>query len=629
VAAASSTSPGHGQGGLAGLTVAALGVVYGDIGTSPLYALRETFSEHHDIPVERTSVLGVLSLIFWSLIVVITIKYVLVVMRADNEGEGGILALTALVAPSDEARRRRRQLVLAGIVGAAMLYGDGAITPAISVLSAVEGLRIATPAFSPYVIPISIAILVGLFAIQRRGTEVVGTIFGPLMIAWFGVLAVLGVTQTIGNLEVLAALNPLYAVTFFTTYPLRAFVALGAVILVVTGGEALYADMGHFGIRPIRLGWFAIVLPALVLNYLGQGALLLRDPSAVESPFFLLAPNWALIPLVILATLATIVASQALISGVFSLTSQAIQLGFVPRLEVRHTSADVHGQIYLPAINWTLMVACVGLVIGFGSSASLAAAYGVAVVTTMLITTVLLAFYAREQWKWSVAKTAVVVGLLGIVDLAFLASNLLKIPQGGWFPIVLAAMVTFVMTTWVTGRHYIAQKTKRGRQPQKALIHSLTKSKIPRTQGTAVYLFRTPGAIPPAFLANLRHNHSVHESVVFLAVLTARSPRVHRARREEIEHLGSRFFQVVLTYGFMEEPDVPAALEHLIAEVAFNPNDTTYFLGKERVVATRGIGLGGLRERVFDFLHRNTRSAADYFQLPPDRVVDIGVLVEI
>jgi KUP system potassium uptake protein len=449
------------------------------------------------------------------------------------------------------------------------------------------------------------------------------------MIVWFLAMAVLGIGHTLGNLEVLAALNPLHAVSFFSTYPVRAFVALGAVILVVTGGEALYADMGHFGIRPIRLGWFAMVLPALVLNYLGQGALLLGNPEAVESPFFLLAPEWALIPLVILATLATIVASQALISGVFSLTSQAIQLGFVPRLEVRHTSADVHGQIYLPAINWTLMIACVGLVLGFGSSANLAAAYGVAVVTTMLITTVLLGFYAREHWNWSPAKTLLVVGLLGLVDLAFFASNLLKIPQGGWFPIALAAVVTFAMTTWVAGRRHVAHAIRRGRQSPEALISSLTKSGIPRTQGTAVYLFPNPGSVPPAFVANLRHNHSVHESVVFLSVRTSRSPRVHRARREEIEHLGSRFFQVVLNYGFMEEPNVPEALSHLIAEVAFHPDDTTYFLGKERVIATEGVGLGGLRERVFDLLHRNTRSAADYFQLPPDRVVDIGVLVEI
>jgi len=626
---AASTTDHDGHGGRAALILTALGVVYGDIGTSPLYAIRETFAEQHNIPVEPTSVLGVLSLIFWSLVIIITGKYVATVLRADNEGEGGILALTALVAPSDEARRRRRQLVLAGIIGAALLYGDAAITPSISVLSAVEGLQIATPALAPFVIPIATAILIGLFMLQQRGTAAVGRLFGPLMLGWFVVLGGLGLLQLVNNAEVLAALNPLHGVAFFSAYPIRAFVALGAVVLVVTGGEALYADLGHLGASPIRWGWLSIVFPGLMLNYLGQGALLLEDPSAAESPFFLLAPAWALIPLVILATVATVIASQALISGVFSLTSQAIQLGFIPRLEVRHTSADVHGQVYLPAINWALLVVCVGLVIGFGSSANLAAAYGVAVTATMLITTLLLGFYARERWRWSFLRIAGVIGLFLLVELAFFASNLLKIPTGGWFPLVLATGVTFVMTTWVTGRRYLEQKIKRGKQPQRALIASLNESGVVRTEGTAVYLFRTPGAIPPAFLANLRHNHSVHESVVFLAVEIARSPRVPRARREKIEHLGSRFFQVTLTYGFMEQPDVPAALSHLIAEVAFDPLHTTYFLGKERVVSRYGIGLRGLREDLFNFMHRNARSAADYFRLPNDRVVDIGVLVEI
>ncbi|MBA3361392.1 MAG: potassium transporter Kup [Acidimicrobiia bacterium] len=629
MAAASSTSTGRGHGGIGGLTLAALGIVYGDIGTSPLYSIRETFAEHHNIPVEPASVLGVLSLIFWALLIIITGKYVFVVMRAHNEGEGGILALTALVAPSDEARRRRRQLVFAGIVGAALLYGDAAITPSISVLAAVEGLQVAAPGLARFVIPIAAAILIGLFSIQRRGTAVVGRVFGPLMAVWFAVMAVLGAVHLFGNPAVLASLNPLYGIEFFGAYPWRAFVALGSVVLVVTGGEALYADMGHFGIRPIRIGWLGIVYPALILNYLGQGALLLGEPEAVESPFFLLAPEWALIPLVILATIATIVASQALISGVFSLTNQAIQLGFIPRLEVRHTSADVHGQIYLPAVNWALLIACVGLVFGFRSSANLAAAYGLAVTATMLLTTLLLAVHAREHWKWSWWRIGPLLGLFFVVELAFFASNVLKVPTGGWFTLALAGLATFVMTTWIAGRRYLALKIKRGRQPLKALIASLTKSKVPRTQGTAVYLFGTPGAVPPAFVANLRHNHSLHESVVFLAVKISRTPRVHRARREEIEHLGSRFYQVILNYGFTEEPDVPAALDHLIAEVAFNPLDTTYFLAKERVVGRKGVGLHGVREHLFNFMHRNTRSAADYFQLPTDRVVVIGVTVEI
>ena len=629
MAAASSTSTGRGHGGIGGLTLAALGIVYGDIGTSPLYSIRETFAEHHNIPVEPASVLGVLSLIFWALLIIITGKYVFVVMRADNEGEGGILALTALVAPSDEARRRRRQLVFAGIIGAALLYGDAAITPSISVLSAVEGLEVAAPALSRFVIPIAAAILIALFAIQRRGTALVGRIFGPLMVIWFFVIAGLGLIQILDNPAVFAALNPLHGFEFMTKYTWRAFVALGSVVLVVTGGEALYADMGHLGARPIRLGWLAVVFPALLLNYLGQGALLLKSPEAVDNLFFLLAPGWALLPLVILATIATVIASQALISGVFSLTKQAILLGFIPRMEVRHTSADVHGQVYLPAVNWTLLVVCVGLVLGFRSSANLAAAYGLAVTATMLITTTLLAFHAKEHWKWGWLQLGLVIGVFYAGEIAFFASNVLKIPTGGWFPLVLAGIVVFIMTTWIAGRRYLEHKVKRGRQPLKALITSLTKSGVHRTQGTAVYLFRTPDAVPPAFVANLRHNHAIHHSVVFLTVKTALVPRVPGARREEIEHLGSRFFKVILTYGFMQEPNVPAALEHLMAEVAFNPLDTTYFLAKERVVGRKGVGLHGVREHLFNFMHRNTRSAADYFQLPTDRVVVIGVTVEI
>lgn len=611
------------------LTIAALGIVYGDIGTSPLYSLRETFAEHHLIPVNETSVLGALSLIFWALILVITVKYVFVVMRADNDGEGGILSLTALCAPSDSDRRRRRGLVMAGMFGAALLTGEGAITPAISVLAAVEGLELAAPDLGRFVVPASVLILVALFAIQRKGTEVVGRLFGPLMLVWFVVLATLGAVEVIANPNVLAALNPAHAVEFFTTFGSRAFVALGSIVLVVTGGEALYADLGHFGASPIRLGWMAVVLPALAINYLGQGALLLASPEAVRSPFFLLAPEWALIPLVILATLATIVASQALISGVFSLTHQAIQLGFIPRLTVRHTSPDVHGQVYLPAVNWALLVVCIGLVLGFGSSANLAAAYGVAVTATMLITSILISVYAREQWGWGIGRIVAVIGLLGLIDLAFLTSNLLKIPEGGWFALLSAGLLFFVMTTWVKGRRMVSLKTRQGQQPLEKFIASLAKTEMHRTEGTAVYFFPTPGAVPPAFIANLRHNDAIHQSVVFLAVLTSKSPRVPRARRDSIHHLGSRFYQVVLEYGFMEEPDIPSALENLMAEVAFDPLHTTYFLGKERVVSRPRVGLSGSREKLFYFLHRNARSAAEYFRLPLDRVVDIGVVVEI
>ena len=617
------------MGGVAGLTLAALGIVYGDIGTSPLYSLRETFAARYGISVSEVSVLGSLSLIFWALILVITIKYVVVVMRADNDGEGGILSLTALVAPSDRERRRRSGLVLAGMFGAALLTGEGAITPSISVLAAVEGLQLVTPELSAFVIPISIAILIGLFAIQQRGTEVVGRLFGPLMLVWFLVLAVLGAVQVAGNPTVLASLNPLHAIRFFAEYQGRAFVALGSIVLVVTGGEALYADLGHFGTRPIRLGWLGVVLPALVINYLGQGALLLADPTAVESPFFLLAPAWALVPLVVLATLATIVASQALISGVFSLATQAMQLGFIPRLLVKHTSEDVHGQVYLPAVNWSLLIVCIGLVLGFRSSTNLAAAYGVAVTATMLITSILISVYARERWEWGWGRVVTIIGLFALIDLAFLSSNLLKIPEGGWFALVAAGSLFFLMTTWVKGRRLVALKSGLGRQPLDKFIASLAKSPIQRTKGTAVYFFPVPGVVPPAFIANLRHNDAVHESVVFLSVVVSKKPRVPAARRDSVRHLGSRFFQVILEYGFMEEPEIPSALNQLIAEVAFDPLQTTYFLGKERVVSKEGVGLWGLRERLFYFLHRNARSAAEYFRLPFDRVVDIGVVVEI
>jgi KUP system potassium uptake protein len=610
------------------LTVGALGIVYGDIGTSPLYSIRETFAEVHRIPVTRSSILGVLSLIFWSLIVVITVKYVTVVLRADNHGEGGILALTALVAPTDKPRRRN-VLVLAGVFGAALLYGDGAITPAISVLSAVEGVEIAAPGLSRFVVPAAIAILVGLFSIQRRGSEVVGRFFGPVMVLWFVVLALLGITQIVEHPTVLAAINPLYGVRFFTEFTSRAFIALGGVVLVVTGGEALYADLGHFGATPIRRGWFFAVLPALLLNYFGQGALLVGHPEAVRNPFFLLAPDWAIYPLVALATVATVIASQALISGVFSLTHQAIQLGFTPRMEVRHTSAVTHGQVYLPIVNWALLAACVGLVWGFGSSANLAGAYGIAVTATMIITSVLIAVFAYEHWGWSRVRLAVVIGVFLLIDLAFLGANLPKVPHGGWFTLVAAGVVFYVMTTWRTGRRLLSEKIKRARQPMQAMISSLARSKVPRIEGTAVYLFPDPGKVPPAFLANLRHNYAVHESVVFLSVATAEVPRVPRARRDEVIHLGSRFFRVTLNYGFMEEPDVPTELGYLIAEVAFDPLHTTYFLGKEHLIPNPEEGMTGFRERLFNYMHRNARSAADYFKLPVDRVIEIGTTVEI
>lgn len=621
----------HGPtGALLPLTIGAIGVVYGDIGTSPLYSLRETFAEHHNIPVTDSTVLGALSLIFWSLVIVIFFKYVMVVLRADNHGEGGIVALTALVAPSEADRNRRRLLVMLGLFGAALLYGDGAITPAISVLSAVEGVELATPALAQYVVPAAVVILVALFSIQKRGAAAVGKLFGPVMLLWFGVIGLLGLLKVLADPGVVAAINPFYAVQYFAQYTTRAFISLGGVVLVVTGGEALYADLGHFGARAIRRGWMAVVMPALLLNYAGQGALLLEDPDSVRSPFFLLAPEWALYPLIALATAATIIASQALISGVFSLTNQAVQLDFIPRMMVRHTSEQAHGQVYVPSVNWGLLVACVGLVVGFRSSANLAAAYGVAVSATMVLTSTLLAVYARERWGWSRAKVTLIIGGFLAVELAFLGANVIKIPSGGWFPLVLAALLYGLMTTWRKGRAHVAKALRRGAQPLPAVISSIARNpKVRRIEGTGVYLFPNQGRVPPAFLANLRHNDAVHESVVFLAVNTETVPRVHRARRDEITHLGSGFYQVVLSYGFMEDPDVPAELGHLMAEIAFDPLHTTYFLGKESTVTRPGVGLGSWAERTFQFMHRNARSAAAYFKLPTERVVEIGTTVDI
>jgi KUP system potassium uptake protein len=612
------------------LALAALGVVYGDIGTSPLYALRETLSEEHGIPVTAASVQGVLSLIFWSLILIITVKYVSFVMRADNHGEGGILALTALITPITRPSTRRRWLILLGLFGTALLYGDGAITPAISVLSAVEGVGFITPAFEPYVIPIAVAILIGLFTIQSRGTGMVGGMFGPIMVVWFLVLALLGIIHLADAPAVFGAINPAHAVKFFTENTTKAFVALGSVFLVVTGGEALYADMGHFGARPIRLGWYTMVLPALLIHYFGQGALLIAEPEAIEHPFFRMAPGWALVPLVVLATMATIIASQALISGVFSLTLQAVQLGYSPRVNIEHTSATEKGQVYLPTINWVLMLTCIGLVIGFRSSANLAAAYGVAVTATMVITALLFGLYARDRLGWSNGRIGAVVGGFLVLDLAFFGANILKIPRGGWFPLASGLVVFTLLTTWKTGRALLYERTGRGRQPLARVLASLSRHDAPRVPGTAVFMTPNPGEVPPAFLANLRHNHVLHEDVVFLSVRTEDVPHVLAAERDEAADLGNGFHQVTLHYGFMDEPDIPEALEAMLDDtVSFDPMYTTYFLARESVQVTELPGMQQWRERLFLLLHRNATSAASYFRLPPDRSVEIGVSVEL
>lgn len=614
------------------LSLAALGVVYGDIGTSPLYAMRESFLAHAGISVGEENVLGVLSLIFWSLMIVISLKYLAFVMRADNNGEGGILALTALIVPKHHRglRQSRRVLILIGLFGTALLYGDGMITPAISVLSAVEGLEIATPVLEPYIIPVAIGILIGLFMIQRHGTGKVGSIFGPVMIVWFSTLALLGIVHIVQNPGVLAALSPVHAARFFINNKLQGFLALGSIFLVVTGSEALYADMGHFGKRPIQLAWFGLVLPALVLNYFGQGALVIGDPSAIDSPFYRMAPTWALWPLLILATAATIIASQALISGAFSLTMQAVQLGYLSRVRILHTSETESGQIYIPAINWTLMAACVGLVLGFRSSSGLAAAYGVAVATTMVITTVLFFIVTRERWKWSKpVAVSISVGFL-FIDLSYFGANLFKVPDGGWFPLIIGAAIFVVMTTWKRGRELLAARLRHGELSIERFIGSIAHNPPTRVTGTAVYLSSRPGATPPAMLVNFRHNEVLHETVVILSISTSDVPRVAQARRAKVWDLGDGFFQVVLAYGFMEEPNVPEALTSIVHPgFGIRPEHTTYVLGRETVLASDREGMAMWRERLFAMMSRNATSAARFFHLPAEQCLEIGMQVEI
>lgn len=609
----------------------ALGVVYGDIGTSPLYAFREALGEAYGLEVSQGNIFGILSLIFWSLVIVISIKYIVFVLRADNDGEGGILALTALITPpGGDHRGKRRYLILLGLFGTALLYGDGAITPAISVLSAVEGLRFATPVFEPYIIPLAIVILGALFAIQRRGTGSVGSMFGPIIIVWFGSLAALGIAQIVQQPEVLTALLPSHAVAFFSEHPVGAFLSLGSIFLVVTGGEALYADLGHFGAKPIRLAWFGLVLPGLILNYLGQGALMLSNPDTVENPFFMMAPSMLTIPLVILATMATVIASQALISGAFSLTMQAIQLDYLPRMGVRHTSAEERGQIYVSGVNWALMVACIGLVLGFRSSSALAAAYGVAVTTTMVVTTVLFYLVARHRWGWSPRVTWLVTGIFMVVDLAFFAANLVKIPDGGWFPLVAGLAIFVVMTTWRRGRKILYTRLRRGEASVADFVDGLDTEHLNRVPHTGVYMFPEPDRVPPALLANLRANEALHESVVILSVRTTDRPRLLNAERTEVSEVGKGFYQVVLTYGFAEEPHVPRDLDELIDVPDCDPDHSTYFLGRETVRSTKAVAnMARWRERLFATLHRNAISAADYFGLPPNRVVEIGTPIDI
>ena len=551
-------SPAH-KRRFAILCLASLGIVYGDIGTSPLYALRECFYGEHAVPPNQANVLGVLSLILWSLLLIISVKYLILILRADNRGEGGILALATLVS---EVVRRGKFLFLLGLFGAALLYADGMITPAISVLSAVEGLHVATPLFDPYVVPIAVAILIGLFLFQSRGTTGVGKVFGPVTILWFLAISVLGIHQILRAPEVLAAINPWHGVDFFLNNGGRGFVVLGAVFLAVTGGEALYADIGHFGTAPIRLTWFAIVLPALVLNYFGQGALLLMQPESAVNPFFRMAPSWALYPMVVLATAAAIIASQAIISGAFSLTMQAIQLGYSPRLKVNYTSARIIGQIYVPVVNWVLMLSCIGLVLGFRTSSHLAAAYGVAITTTMLITTILFYVVARRRWHWSAVAALPVAAFFITIDLAFFGANMLKVAHGGWFPLLVSACILFLMLTWRKGRRVLRGHLSDICLPLDALLPDLKNQRIRRVPGTAIYMSGNRSGTPLALLHNLKHNKVVHEQVVLLTVRTEEVPYLANVKdRVALEKLEEGFWRAQIHFGFMEKPDVPAALE--------------------------------------------------------------------
>ncbi|HVF48957.1 MAG TPA: potassium transporter Kup [Pyrinomonadaceae bacterium] len=613
------------------LSLAALGVVYGDIGTSPLYALRECFHGPHAIAPTPQNIFGVLSLIFWSLVLIISIKYLRFVLRADNQGEGGVLSLTALSTPIKPSGRSERPfLILIGIFGAALLYGDGVITPAISILSAMEGLNVATPLFSPYVVPITIVIIVALFLIQQRGTAGIGRVFGPVTFVWFAALALLGVAQILRHPEVLAAINPLHGIDFFVRNGWHGFLILASVFLVVTGGESLYADMGHFGKRPIRLVWFIIVLPCLLLNYFGQGALLIENPLAAENPFYRLAPSWALYPLVVLATAAAVIASQAVITSAFSLTMQAIQLGFSPRLKINHTSSIEYGQIYIPAVNWALMFGCIGVVLGFRTSSNLAAAYGIAVTSAMVITSILLFVVARKVWGWSLLAAGSLTSLFLIIDLSFFSANITKVAHGGWFPLLLAAFIFIVMTTWKKGRRILAERIQSDARPLDEFLQEIAQRPPSRVSGMAIFMNGNATRTPPALIHNLEHNKVLHERVLFLTVKTRQVPYVEPTERVEIEPIGLGFYRLRVFYGFMEDPDIPKALESIaLPGFDLDPKEITYFLGRETIIASKRPGMALWRERMFSLISQNATSATAYFCLPPDRVVEMGSQVEI
>ncbi|WP_051279706.1 potassium transporter Kup [Chitinilyticum aquatile] len=628
------TSAGSQHSGSRALTLAALGVVYGDIGTSPLYTLKECFAGPVGLALTPFNILGILSLIFWALMLVVSLKYVSIILRADNKGEGGILALLALAQRETAGRPRlTRCVAILGIFGAALFYGDCIITPAISVLSAVEGISVVSHKLDQMIVPLCIGIIIGLFAVQSHGTATVGKIFGPVMLLWFAILAVMGIASIVHAPEVLAALNPLHAVRFFLAAPGSSFILLGAVVLCLTGGEALYADMGHFGKAAIRNAWYGLVLPALVLNYFGQGALLLQNPQAIKNPFFLLAPGWGLIPLVLLATFATVIASQAVISGAYSMASQAIQLGFTPRMEIRHTSASEKGQIFISQINWALLLAVIILILSFRSSGALASAYGFAVTCTMVITT-LLAFLVLGKYSTPLRRLGMfaVLGGLLLVDLAFFAANSLKIADGGWMPLLVGLVLFTMMMTWKRGRMLLMRKLREGEMPLAGFVGTLESSTIARVEGTAVFLTASSDTVPHALLHNLKHNKILHEQVILLTVSTADVPLIPPAQQLTITQLGNQVFQILICCGFKDTPDIPAALALAATrepQLHCEPMQLSYFLSRETIVESRYPEMARWRRMLFSLMMRNAARITSFFGIPPNRVVEMGMQVEL
>jgi KUP system potassium uptake protein len=609
------------------MALAALGVVFGDIGTSPLYTMKEVFSVgHHPLALNPSNVYGILSLITWALILIVSVKYVAFIMRADNRGEGGIMALLALASRNaGSSRIKQRNIMLLGILGACMFYADGMITPAISVLSAVEGLEVAAPHLHHFIVPITLAVLFGLFWAQSKGTEIVGAFFGPVMLLWFSTLGLLGAINIMHDTTILNALNPLYAIQFFTHQPWIAFVALGAVVLAVTGAEALYADMGHFGRFPIRLAWFGFVLPALLLNYFGQGALMLHNPESIKNPFYLLAPEWALFPLIGLATVATVIASQAVITGAFSVSRQALQLGYLPRMHIQHTSENTQGQVYMPRVNWGLMLGVMALVLGFRSSGNLAAAYGIAVTGDMVITTLLASIVFIEIWRWSKLKTYLLVALFLTIDLAFFGANVLKIPDGGWVPLLIGICIFTLMLTWKTGRFLVYTRLKSEAMALEPFIEAVGAHPPPRVPGTALFMTPNPEGVPHAMLHNLKHNKVLHEKVVILTVKFLDIPHTNLEERASVEALAYEFYRVTVRYGFKDEPDLPRDLA-LCAKygLEFDAMDTSYFIGKESLIASHKSGMSYWRKKIFIGLFRSAETITNQFKLPPNRVIELG-----